>query len=420
MTESTDESDGNNSTAQTIQETILDTTQYSIAPNYDKAFLKNGRVTTISQLLENREANDTQNLTIASFQAPAKKPKNGTPFLFALLLRITVPATKTTDSNFSAFKKNRFDKKANNRATYKKCILLADLADLNQLTGVLLEESNEDHNKLFHRDLSLDSVSVGSLCAVLNPKIEGHQLKNGAWVITTNRPIEFLLAPDIPERPLRTEKIGHEIRYFSLQSSQIYLLPDDAIDPMKTKCNFHSCDRHNAKSIGNQSCGCWMQTRRNDTGPRNTVLMFTFYFQDSGNKIVKAADFSSLRTTKLLFKNQSILADIEMLQNNNVHEYIQDKWRGSVKHVNDNGGWTIVGWFIRATIDDEEKEENDETLLRTSVKINVSYLYPTNKSSRSIPDEHTINQSDIRKLISDDEDTSESNTTVGGTPRNEE
>ena len=396
MTVDSDSADDNVPTSTTD---ITSIEKYQVLPNYDKGFLEHGTVTTISALLDSKEEKDTTNLTVDSFkQHQNKKMRKGTPFICALILRITVPSTKPGELSFPAFKKNRFDKKAVNRATYKKCILVADLADPKQLTGVILEESNEDHNRLFQRDLSLDNVAVGAMCAIMTPRIEGHQLKNGAWVITTNRPLEFLSAPEVPLRPLRPEKIGHEIRYFVLTGRKIYLLEDNVVDPIKTKCNFHSCDRHNAKSLGNQSCGCWVQNRRSDNNSRNTVLLFSFYFADSNDKIVKSVDFTSLRTTKLFFKGKSVLAEADTLQVNTVYDYIQEQWRESVDFVNDNDGWTIVGWFIRATIDDEDKEEGDETLLRTNIKINVSYLYPTTKKGQAIPNEKLIDYSRVKEL----------------------
>ena len=266
-------------------------------------------------------------MTLESFSKPVKKQKKATPFLYCVVLRITAPTLKSNDSASALFKKNRFDKKVNQKATYKKCILLADLADDNQLTGVILEESNEDHNRLFQRDLSLQHVAVGQRCVILTPRIEGNQMKNGAWVISTNRPIGFVQAPRIPTCPLRCERIGHEIRYYTIKNTKIFLLDDDVVDPIKTKCNFHSCDRQNAKQMGTlNNCGCWMQNRRSDTGPRNTVLMFTFYFQDTSGKIIKVADFTSLRTSRLFFNDGNILSDTETLQRNEVYEYMQDQW----------------------------------------------------------------------------------------------
>jgi hypothetical protein len=394
----TDETDSTSEIESKNDRDYEDTAKYKVLPNYDAGFLKKGEVTTVTKLLETREETNTQNLTMQSFGSAKKKRDVGTNFIFALILRITVPSNKSGEAAFPLFKKNKFDKKATTRAAYKKCILVADLADPNQLTGVILEESNEDHNRLFQRDISLDNVSVGSKCAIMNPRIEGHQLKNGAWVITTNRPLEFLQAPTLPRRPLRSERVGHELRYYIIKGAKVMLLDDDNIDPLKTKCNFHSCDRHNANGLGNQTCGCWVQNRRNDNGPKNTVMMFSFYFQDSSGKIVKVQDFTSLRTSKLFFKGKSILSDADTLNTNAVYDYVQDQWRSVIDHVNSNGGWTIVGWYIRATVEEDDKDENDETLLRTNVKINVSYLYPSSKTVQFIPNEHTIDNNEVKKL----------------------
>jgi hypothetical protein len=69
-----------------------------------------------------------------------------------------------------------------------------------------------------------------------------------------------------------------------------------------------------------------------------------------------------------------------------------------IDHVNNNGGWTIVGSYIQATIEEDDKDENDKSLLRTNVKINVWYLYPSSKAVQVIPNEHTIDNNEVKKL----------------------
>lgn len=376
---------------------------YEVFPCYDGAFRNGATLTTITELIASREKFQTDRLTAASFESPVKKSNQGKRFLFCFMLRITLPNTKATDASNSLYKKNRFDKKTNQRPTYKKCILFADLADGNQLTGVILEESNEQHNRLFRRDLTLEHVAVGQRFVIQSPEAEGSQLKNGAWVITTHRPLEFVQNPRIPTRTLRSEQVGHEIRYYVIKKAEVKLLPTDVVYPVHTQCNFHSCDRQNAHNMGSQTnCACWMQNRRSETTPRNTVLMFTFYFQDNNDKIIKVQNFSSLRTSRLFFKGKNILSDAESLNRNAVFDYMQDQWRGTIDYVNTHGGWTIVGWYIRATIDDEDKDENDETLFRTNIKVNVSFLYPTMEQAQDIPDIHTIDQDMVKSLVSDE------------------
>jgi hypothetical protein len=374
---------------------------YVVYPNYDNGFTADGRVTTLTELIATREAQQTDRLSLEFFNKAPKKPKVETPFLFMLVLKISVPSTKAGDTPYKdMFKKNAFNKKAKQNGSYKKCILLADLGDPNQLTAVILEESNEDHNRLFARDKTMERVAVGQRCAIMSPKLEGNQLKNGAWVLTTNRPLEFLSAPRVPTRTLRSERVGHEIRYFVMKGIKIHLLDNDVVDPLKTMCNFHSCDRQNASKLRTQTnCGCWMQNKQMDNSPRNTVLMFTFYFSDANRNIIQVKDFTSLKTSKLFFKNQNILAEMEDLHNNSVYSYVQTQWRKGVAHVNDNGGWTIVGWFIRATIDEDDRDEADETLFRANVKINVSYLYPSTQKGYKIPEGDTIDQTKLKELI---------------------
>ena len=187
-----------------------------------------------------------------------------------------------------------------------------------------------------------------------------------------------------------------------MKAKKLLLHEDDTIDPVKTKCNFHACDRQNAKAMGIQStCGCWMQNSRSDNGPKNTVMMFSFYFSDENEKVFRVADFTSLYTSKLFFKNNNILADVKSLQNNAVYDYVQEQWRQIVNFVNANGGWTIVGWYIRAVLEEEEKDDTDEVLFRTNVKINVSHLTPTTKTGLEIPGNSLIDQDKINDILAE-------------------
>ena len=70
-----------------------------------------------------------------------------------------------------------------------------------------------------------------------------------------------------------------------------------------------------------------------------------------------------------------------------------------MEHVNTNGGWTIIGWFRRAAVAEEDKPENDANLLVENLKINISYLAPTTTEGKAIPADIRLKHSKIRELI---------------------
>ena len=47
---------------------------------------------------------------------------------------------------------------------------------------------------------------------------------------------------------------------------------------------------------------------------------------------------------------------------------IRLKFENMVQHINHNGGWTIVGWFMMGSVVDAASNE---------ITIHISYLYPT-------------------------------------------
>jgi hypothetical protein len=50
-------------------------------------------------------------------------------------------------------------------------------------------------------------------------------------------------------------------------------------------------------------------------------------------------------------------------------------------YVNNNGGWTIIGWVWTGKVKDASSDANtDEALESLEPRFHVSYLFPTDKS----------------------------------------
>ena len=102
-----DQEDANNKTQSNGDDetTTFLSSVFKVMENYDDGFLDSGRVTTISDLIASREEQQTDRLSMESFHN-AKKSKRESPFLFAMLMHVSVPSMKTSDLSFPTFKKN--------------------------------------------------------------------------------------------------------------------------------------------------------------------------------------------------------------------------------------------------------------------------------------------------------------------------
>jgi hypothetical protein len=369
---------------------------FKVRSGYDGGFLEYSKVTTISELLSENDADIDEDFTTEFSDSDSVEPK----FLHAVLLKIAPPSSSTSDSNqYVPFKSgSRFAKKPKTAPSgFKKSLLFGDLEDRKAQTFVILEPNNDTHNLLF-RNKAMDDVVVGSRFAIKSPELVG-KLKSGSFVVKTHRPLEVIAQPAITKRALDTSQVSESLRYFVLTEKQIGVRRNGVVTPMQTLCNGRACDRLQAARNPTAPCGCWGQSGRTDTLAKNTVLKLTFRFKDSAEQYVEVPEFTSLKWSKLLFHNGQILAECNELLNDRVFKELQQSFRKVLTHVNKNGGWTIVGWFKRAAQEEEDKLDNESNLLRETVRINISHLVPTKPEGIKIPDEHKLKQTRIRRLL---------------------
>jgi hypothetical protein len=371
-------------------------TSFKVRDGYDGGFLKYSKVTTISELLSENDADITEDFTTEFSDTDSVEPK----FLHAVLLKIAPPLSSSSDNNqYVPFKSgSRFAKKPRTAPSgFKKSLLFGDLHDGKAQTFVILEPNNDTHNLLF-RNKAMDDIVVGSRFAIKSPELVG-KLKSGSFVVKTHRPLELIAEPAIPKRGLDTSQVSESLRYFVLTGQMIGVRKSEVVTPIQTLCNGRACDRLQAARIPSAPCGCWSQSGRSDTLAKNTVLKLSFRFKDSAEQYVEVPEFTSLKWSKLLFHNGQILAECSELLNDKVFRELQVCFRKVLTHVNKNGGWTIVGWFKRAAQEEEDKLDNESNLLRETVRLNISHLVPSTTTGSKIPETHKLKQTRIRDLL---------------------
>ena len=316
--------------------------------------------------------------------------------LFALLLRVSPPPADKK-KEFSYTRNIRSKKFKSVGSNYKRSFLFGDLADINCATFCLLERNNEDTNRHWARDLSTSGIKVGERLLIFNPRITGI-LNSGAYLIETDHPIELLSRPEVPVRPLNSLTAKHQLKYFVMKN--ISLKASRTVPPIlwQTRCNSYTCDRHQFGKSVNSICACFNQSSRNDLTNRNTVLKISFSFCDGNGTKVRIAGYTSLRTSRFFFEEERVHIDTQQKNIPGVDNLIRLKYKELIKTVNNSGGWTIAGWFLRAQQEDEEAEQPDDAVLFSNVKINITYLYPSTLTHNMVSDEVLILSSEISQL----------------------
>ena len=295
------------------------------------------------------------------------------------------------DDSMSATK-YRQGKKVAFSTPYKSMYTFASLLDSDEITFVIMEESVEMENVFFNRDLSRKDFRIGERFAILLPTLMG-SLKSGARIISTDLPFERLSGPSIPIVLPRDRETVHDQRYFVVKSTII-----NGGEPLvlKTTCTADACDRQGSDRP--VKCGCYCQFTRSGSTARQTVLRFRNLeiIPQGGSENILIEKFISLRTSRLLFSGLMIPLTTDQLNNGFARARIQHCWKSLLLWVNNNGGWTVVGSYLRAHENSENVGEGaDGNSLRQSVTHKLVYMYPTNVDIATIPVGMQIRREDV-------------------------
>lgn len=362
------------------------TVKYTTAPAYDGDFSNNCKAVTLDSLILNADPEDPE------FSDDDKSyQKEPTPFLFLLLLGVTKPKQDVSQLRYTSYRGN---KKGKSIANYKVKYTFASLNDAIPRTCVVLETTNDTHNLFWYWDKAHTAVSVGVRIAVQTPRVMGF-LPTKSVIITTDQPFLLLTAPAIPLKALSANNSTHEMRYFVLKGQKIAYDKNHMPVVWKTSCNADVCDRLQFQHSTTVSCGCFGQNSKNDSSARNCILKFDIWFKDSAGQKVGVENFTSLRTSRVFFKNEVVVGDYETLSAAGNKEILHRKFACAVKHINKAGGWTIVGWFIRGEIDDDAKEDAESNALSDKLQYHISYLYPTTLKVEALPSKCVFQASDL-------------------------
>jgi len=370
---------------------------YVVAEGYDGAFLlASPEVVTVSDLIIAR--NTEEEYTDEQWAGEIGIETRDNTFLWALLVGIDAPSP-VKKNEFTYLKSSRSNKKWKTvSTTIKRSLKFADLSDAYNGMFTILEKTNGQSNLHWRRDAE-KRIRVGEMFAILSPQYQG-KLRSGASLVSTDRAIEKLSAPALPTRMLFTNHADNGVKYFIVKGKVIRPVVGSTPVVWRTKCNSDACDRLCYSDNQEAICACFHQASRNTSDMRSTILRFTFQFRDDQpvkeTQVVK--NFTSLRTSNVFFENGAVNMEYKRVSEQGaIDQLIIKKFKKTLNYVNQNDGWTIVGWYMRAAKEEEDKEEEDEHALHQNVNINVAYLYPS--KDLAIPMDCLITKKEVNDFL---------------------
>lgn len=251
-------------------------------------------------------------------------------------------------------------------------------------------EANNSNNVLFERNLEYrddGTMSVGCFFRILAPLPIENSMRGDIPLVKTQLPLIAMKRPS----KLITTNINLQIQEntsmaFVLNGKDLFL---NRTVPIQTTCSGMLCDRQRISDwSGNRRCGCYSMFQYRS----NLALEHSICINSQEGRIVHQ-NFSSLKFT-LLYLSSLIPANVKVSALRVSDEFwdIEDAIEDVVRFINDNGGWTVVGWYKRGEIKDRSlvgdassntgtvEGESNGTVGAGTVNYHVVQLFPTDHS----------------------------------------
>ena len=310
-------------------------------------------------------------------------------FLAGILLRIITPSKELSQANVMRRYKPQ-STTTNTSTIYRSIYLFLNVSenhdsDQNSLFYMIMNSTTNTH--LFERNTNFrdnGTISIGTLLMIVNPD-PVENFMNGIPILSTKERAVVLNSRTFTQVPLSNNIEGNESRGFIYNNAEITLEKTSFIE---TKCSGLFCDRQRIDEV-KVCCMCGCFSTKALINCLIAQWIMSFNTSDGKRRVVK--DLSSLKAFQMFTKGKmSIHVRASMLSSGSkYYDAITDCMDDIADYVNENGGWTIIGWGKKGLITDAtllgvttETKGREETrkVVADEVTTHVVQFYPTNRA----------------------------------------
>ena len=261
-------------------------------------------------------------------------------------------------------------KLSSRNCTYYRYILAADMANPPNCVGIFIRSANELSQVL---KLTRGDCLIGMDVYVFEPDTTDESLGKTLPIVNLRGrqliPLKLDSGLVDTEKTMRLPNSVGQTNYFVLKNRHVHLRRASvASDP---SCTGIQCDRQKPKG----GCTCTHLSASNSF-VLNCDVNFNVPAALKMDASLTVMNFRSYRTTSLFFKDAAVFASMTTMEDQQKLVF-QNRKRITemVDWINENDGWTIVGWFkLGETTDAANENERVET---HEVTVHISYLFPT-------------------------------------------
>ena len=227
----------------------------------------------------------------------------------------------------------------------------------------LMESKNSNKNlwKRFPGYRDDGTITIGTMIRILSPEPIKNMMANQICMIETRMPAIIMKHPrEMIAFPVRESIPGNESKAFVLNDCQLRIcstMPED------TRCSGLFCDKQRIHEImeRNQGCGCYSMLSRRS----NLVLDHSLEIQHSVGLSTWNCFIEKFSSNKFssLYLTGSFPSSLraELLQMTEEYWNLCTAIDDVVEHVNQHGGWTVMGWYKKGMITDQSMVSEDNS-----------------------------------------------------------
>ena len=322
-----------------------------------------------------KTSNSKKNL-ISVDELLSEDPPLRNTIIFLVLLRV-VATNQNSDNNFysvKSFKKKNYNE---SKCAYTRLFLCMDL---NSPTGqtVYIGEGRGIGMNLWSRIASVrdNGISgVGSIFALHSPRPITKMLANEIPILETNSSLQLVKRESLQEISIDTGVPENLTRGFVLNKCSVEIV---SAEVLATACSGLFCDRQRTLELlrTGKKCGCYFMR----SIASNLSIVHTIKIQEENEEAeaLKIEEFSSFKFSRLYlteyFPKSTQRISFDAGSNN--MEALYTSMDNVINFYNENGGFTIVGWYKRGEINDSVQTEN-EKVTSSIMNYHVTSIYPT-------------------------------------------
>ena len=218
---------------------------------------------------------------------------------------------------------------------------------------VYIVEDDIHHTNLWKHHISIrdnGGITIGTILRFFIPKPYENIMPDGVPSIESRFPVAIMKTPSLLSPvPINFSILGGESMAFCLNGCMIESL---AITPEETGCAGRFCDKQRIVEVMqyNQGCACYSY----DSRRTNAVIDHTLNIEHhSLEEKMHVANYSSAKFS-LLYQTAVFSSQIRSTALDLTDEYfdLETSVSDAIEIINDNGGFTVIGWYKRGNIAD--------------------------------------------------------------------